>query len=46
MLPENPHNQDDKLKNYENFILMTENQVISWIFLATALASQEEPANL
>ena len=24
---------------------MTENQVISWIFLATALASQEEPTN-
>ena len=24
---------------------MKENQIISWIFLATALASQEEPAN-
>ena len=24
---------------------MTESQLISWIFLATALASQEEPAN-
>jgi len=24
---------------------MTENQTISWIFLATAIASQKEPAN-